>query len=257
MSNSQSLHADRVRGRSTRQLVHELLRTRIVSLELAPGTYLSENELAADLGVSRTPVRESLILLAEEGLVDVYPQMGTFVSRIRHRDVVSAQFIREALECASLGDAVGLATGEDVEDLRELIAAQAGAERRDDTEAFFRLDEEFHARLMAVGGHADAWRVVGQAKAQLDRARRLSLPLTQQLALLIGQHTAVVDLLEQGDAGGADETLRSHLRLVFKDVETIRSRHPELFDNPDVPARPRREARPVGGAGGRPGTPSA
>lgn len=240
MSTHQTLHAGRVRGRSARQLVHELLRTRIVSLELAPGAYLSENELAADLGVSRTPVRESLILLAEEGLIDVYPQMGTFVSRIRHQDVVAAQFIREALECASLGDAVVRATGQDVEDLRELLAAQSVAERRADADAFFRLDEEFHARLMAAGGHSEAWPVVGQAKAQLDRARRLSLPLTQQLALLIGQHTAVVDFLEQRNAVRADETLRSHLRLVFKDVETIRSRHPELFDSPDVPARPRR-----------------
>jgi GntR family transcriptional regulator, rspAB operon transcriptional repressor len=250
MSNSQALHAARVRGRNARQLVHELLRAQIVSLELAPGTYLSENELAADLGVSRTPVRESLILLGEEGLIDVYPQLGTFVSRIRHRDVVSAQFIREALECASLGDAVTRATSQDVEDLRELVAAQAAAERRDDTAAFFRLDEEFHARLMAVGGHSEAWRVVGQAKAQLDRARRLSLPLTQQLSLLIGQHTAIVDFLEQRDAGGADETLRTHLRLVFKDVETIRTRHPELFDSPDAPARPRRDPRPASGQRG-------
>lgn len=243
MATTEGLHAARARGRNTRQLVHELLRSRIISLDLAPGAALSENDLAAELGVSRTPVRESLILLGEEGLVDVYPQMGTFVSRIRERDIASAQFIREALECAALGSAVDKVTEHDVSELRALLAAQNDAEQRDDAADFFRLDEEFHARLMAVGGHAEAWPVVSQAKAQLDRARRLSLPLTQQLSLLISQHTAVVDLLEQRDRDGADDALRTHLRLVFTDVETIRARHPELFSDQQAATRPRRETR--------------
>jgi DNA-binding GntR family transcriptional regulator len=245
----QGLHAARARGSNTRQLVHTLLRARITSLELAPGTALSENDLAAELGVSRTPVREALILLGEEGLVDIYPQMGTFVSRIRLRDIASAQFVREALECAALRDAVGRATEDDLTDLRELLAAQSAAEAEGDTEGFFRLDEEFHARLMAASGHGDAWPAVSQAKTQLDRARRLSLPLTQQLALLVGQHRAVVDLLEQRDTEGARNALRTHLRLVFTDVEKIRARHPELFSDTEPAAQPRRENRRRSGTG--------
>ncbi|MFC8238211.1 GntR family transcriptional regulator [Streptomyces sp. NPDC057284] len=243
MASTEGLHAARARGRNTRQLVHELLRSRIISLDLEPGAALSENDLAAELGVSRTPVRESLILLGEEGLVDVYPQLGTFVSRIRERDIASAQFIREALECAALRDGVTRATAHDVAELRALLVAQTEAEQREDPEAFFRLDEQFHARLMAAGGHAEAWPVVSQAKAQLDRARRLSLPLTQQLSLLISQHTAVVDQLEQHDPHGADQALRGHLRQVFTDVETIRAQHPELFSDTDAPVRPRRDTR--------------
>ncbi|WP_448320068.1 GntR family transcriptional regulator [Streptomyces sp. CO7] len=236
------LHAARARGRNTRQLVYELLRARIVGLELSPGAALSENDLAAELGVSRTPVRESLILLGEEGLVDVYPQLGTFVSRIRPQAVASAQFVREALELAALRDGVAQATERDVLELRALLAGQAEADRRGDPETFFRLDEEFHARLMAVGGHGDAWSVVGHAKAHLDRARRLSLPLEDRITLLVQQHTDVVDALERGDEGGADSALRGHLRQVFADVETIRDRHPELFDGEDS-APPRRRAR--------------
>ncbi|MCQ8190790.1 GntR family transcriptional regulator [Streptomyces rugosispiralis] len=242
MASAEGLHAARSRGRNTRQLVHEVLRSRIVGLELEPGSAVSENDLAAELGVSRTPVRESLILLADEGLVDIYPQMGTFVSRIRERDVASAQFIREALECAALREAVGKAGARDVAELRVLLTAQEEADRQADMEGFFQLDEEFHARLMAVSGHASAWPVVSQAKAQLDRARRLSLPMTQQMSLLIGQHREVVDLLEAGDLDRADEALRSHLRLVFSDVEKIRSKHPELFSDEDAPLRPRRDS---------------
>ncbi|MEO3875202.1 GntR family transcriptional regulator [Nonomuraea sp. B12E4] len=243
MASKEGLQAARARGGNTRQLVHELLRTQIINLELEPGTALSENDLAAELSVSRTPVRESLILLTDEGLVDVYPQMGTFVARIKFSDIASAQFIREALEMAALREAVTRVTDRDVTDLRALLSAQRDAEGRADTEAFFQLDEEFHARLMAVSGHGDAWRVVGQAKAQLDRARRLSLPLTQQLHLLIRQHTDVVDRLEDRNLKRAEEALRRHLRLVLSDVEKIRARHPELFSEDDVPVRPRRETR--------------
>ncbi|MEU7019975.1 GntR family transcriptional regulator [Streptomyces sp. NPDC046203] len=243
MASSSGLHAARARGGNARQLVHELLRARIVELELPPGTPLSENELAAELGVSRTPVRESLILLAEEGLVDVYPQLGTFVSRIRERDIASAQFVREALELTSLRDGVERAVERDLLELRALLAAQTDAERRADPEAFFRLDEEFHARLMATGGHPEAWSVVQHAKAHLDRARRLSLPLEDQLALLIRQHTDVVDAIESRDATAADTALRGHLRQVFADVETVRTQHPELFADSDAPPRPRREPR--------------
>jgi DNA-binding GntR family transcriptional regulator len=147
----------------------------------------------------------------------------------------------EALECAALRDAAGRAAPRDLTDLRRLLRAQRDAAEDADTDGFFRLDEDFHARLMAVCGHASAWPVVAQAKAQLDRARRLSLPLTQQLPLLIGQHAAVVDLLETGDHTAAEEPLREHLRLVFSDVEKIRGEHPELFSEDGETPRPRRK----------------
>jgi len=98
---------------SVRDQTLETLRRRIISLQLPPGEPLSENELAQELGVSRTPVRESLILLREEGLVQVFPQIGSFVSLVDLGRVSDAQFVREAIECASLKeivmDAAGLA----------------------------------------------------------------------------------------------------------------------------------------------------
>src|SRR4051794_27041342 len=93
-------------GASTRSQVYTIIREAIVSLRLLPGQALSENELATQYGVSRTPVREALIRLAGDGLVEVVPQLGTFVSRISELDVREAQFIREVLECTSLPEAV-------------------------------------------------------------------------------------------------------------------------------------------------------
>lgn len=215
--------------RSARTVVLEQLRRRITSLDLLPGAPLSENELAVQLGVSRTPVRESLIVLVEEGLVSVVPQVGTFVSPLRTGDIATAQFVREALELASLGEAVERLVDADVDDLRALLGEQRRAAAGEDHGAFFALDEAFHARLMAVSDHAAAWRAVRQAKAHLDRARRLSLPLPRQLDVLVDQHEAVVDALAARDLDAGAAALRTHLRKVFDDVALVREQHPGFF----------------------------
>ncbi|MFE6961911.1 GntR family transcriptional regulator [Streptomyces sp. NPDC057696] len=229
---------------SVRARVHTLLRARITSLELLPGAPLSENELAAELDVSRTPVREALILLGEESLVDVFPKLGTFVSRISVDAVLEAQFMREALELAALREAVTKSGAQDIAALRAILDAQRAALKAGDADVFFEQDEAFHRRLMEASGHRTLWRTVATAKAHLDRARRLSLPLPHRIETLVDEHTAVVDALEQRDAARAEEALRGHLQGVFDDIGTIRASHPELFADPheqpgSAPARPR------------------
>jgi GntR family transcriptional regulator, rspAB operon transcriptional repressor len=219
-------------------VVHEQLRRRIISGELAPGAPLSENDLAAELSVSRTPVRESLILLADEDLVQVFPQLGSFVSRVDMRHVADAQFIREAIELASLRDAAVRLDQPALAALRDMLSRQRAV--GDDAEEFFRLDEEFHQMLLAVGGHAGAWRSVESAKAHLDRARRLGLRMVSPAATLVAQHTAVVDGLASGDPAAAEAALREHLRAVFGDIERIRERSPELFVSGESGVRPAR-----------------
>ncbi|MCZ9337823.1 GntR family transcriptional regulator, partial [Streptomyces sp. TRM76130] len=105
--------------RTSRRDIYRKLRQMVLSLELAPGAALSENELAASLGVSRTPVRESLILLSQEGLVQVFPKIGSFVSRVDPAQVADAQFLREAVELASLEDLPERLDAEIVAELRE------------------------------------------------------------------------------------------------------------------------------------------
>ena len=214
---------------SVRDQTLETLRRRIISLQLPPGEPLSENELAQELGVSRTPVRESLILLREEGLVQVFPQIGSFVSLVDLARVSEAQFVREAIECASLRDLI--VDGPGIAGLREILAAQSAADAGDDIEEFFRLDEDFHRELLRLAGHESAWTAVNSAKAHLDRARRMSLLETRPVATLIEQHTAVVDALEANDVPDADSCLRLHLRGVFEDVQRIQEATPELFSD--------------------------
>lgn len=235
----QSVEAPRPRE-SVRHRVHTLLRARITSLELLPGAPLSENELAGELEVSRTPVREALILLGEEALVDVFPKLGTFVSRISVDAVLEAQFMREALELAALHEAGKRARAEDFAELRAILDAQRAAHAAQDADAFFDLDEAFHRRLMEASGYRTLWRTVATAKAHLDRARRLSLPLPRRIESLIDEHLAVVDALERRDTAAAEQALRGHLQGVFGDLGTIQASRPELFtDAQAVPTRRR------------------
>ena len=222
--------------RTARRAVHDTLRQKVVTLELPPGSALSENELAASLGVSRTPVRESLLLLSEEGFVQVFPQVGSFVSRVDPQRVADAQFVREAVELASLAAVPDPPDADAVATLRENLERQHRPGI--DVEEFFRLDEEFHRGLLGLSGHASAWSTVASAKAHLDRARRLGLNETPPDAF-VAQHQQILDALVAGDRTTAHDVLRSHLRAVFDDIEQVRARSPELFasDADSVPVR--------------------
>jgi DNA-binding GntR family transcriptional regulator len=222
--------------RTSRRTVYETLRRRVLTLELPPGCALSENELAAQLGVSRTPVRESLILLAEEGLVQVFPQVGSFVSRVDPERVADAQFLREAVELASLEDLPAEPDPDLVRELRDNLAAQHRPDLS--VEEFFALDEAFHHALLRLSGHGSAWATVESAKGHLDRARRLGLQATAPPAFT-DQHVQILDAVLTGDVAEARRAMRAHLRAVFDDVEQIRRRSPELFasDPGSVPVR--------------------
>lgn len=214
------------RSPTNRRVVYDTIRRKVLTLELPPGAALSENELAAALGVSRTPVRESLILLAEEGLVQVFPQVGSFVARVDPDGVADAQFLREAVELAALDDMPPDPDPDVVAELRENLRKQ----QTDgiDLEEFFSLDEAFHHGLLQLSGHAKAWSTVVSAKGHLDRARRLGLKETSP-APFAAQHLEIFQAVLDRDLDRARATMRSHLRAVFEDIEQIRRRSPELF----------------------------
>ncbi|ANB09833.1 GntR family transcriptional regulator [Streptomyces ambofaciens] len=224
-------------GRTNRRDIYLKLRQMVLTLELAPGAALSENELAASMGVSRTPVRESLILLAQEGLVQVFPKIGSFVSRVDPARVADAQFLREAVELGSLDALPAELDPAVVGELRDNLVRQG---RKDlDLEEFFGLDEAFHQGLMRLSGHGNVWTTVAAAKGHLDRARRLGLHENVSPAVFVAQHREIFDAVTEGDVPLARTAMRTHLRAVFDDIERIRAHSPELFatDAATVPVR--------------------
>ncbi len=221
--------SDRSQG-GARLRAYALLRDAIVAAELEPGQRLSENELAARLGVSRTPVREALLRLSDDGLVVVVPQLGSFVTRIHLRAVEDAHFVRESLECAAVRLAAERATAADVAALDALLAGQRDAGARGSFDAFYALDDAFHSALCDISGHGGAWEVSQRVNHHLNRVRRLSLPEPHYLPEMIDDHAGVVAAVRGHDPAAAEDALRAHLAHTLSGLPGIRGRNPEFFD---------------------------
>jgi DNA-binding GntR family transcriptional regulator len=220
------------RNAPARMRVYAALRDAIVRAELAPGAQLSENELAEQLGVSRTPIREALGRLRDDRLVEVVPQLGTFVSKISTQAVTDAQFIREALECAAVRPAAERVGDEGIAALEENLRSQERAREGNDLDAWYLLDDAYHRELCDLSGHPSVWPVSERAKSHLNRLRRISLTMPDYLPEMIVEHRAVADAVGRRDSDAAERALRHHLRMVLREVPRIREQHPDYFEEP-------------------------
>jgi DNA-binding GntR family transcriptional regulator len=209
--------------------VRAVLRRDIIAGRLLPRAMLSEQELSQRFGVSRTPIREALIKLSEETLVEIYPQYGSFVAPIKLREVFDSQFVRESLECSAVERAVERIEAGQVKALAGLLQRQRVLHRSGDHDEFFLADERMHALIMEIAGHANAWRQVENAKAQMDRVRFLSMRNVRKRPSVIAEHTEIVDCLMQRDRAGAVAAMRSHLRGLFRSVDILAAKEPGYF----------------------------
>ncbi|MDO8359914.1 MAG: GntR family transcriptional regulator [Devosia sp.] len=209
--------------------VFDAVRQAIVQLRFRPGNLLSEADVARQLGVSRQPVREAFIKLAEIGLVEVKPQRGTFVQLISIRQVQNVRFIREAIEVAVVRKAAHEASPTRIDEFRRLLDAQRAAEARGDHVEFLRLDEAFHQSLAHSVDTDYAWRVLENLKAQMDRVRYLSMPDATPIDVLIGQHGAIIDAIARHAADEAEAAMRTHLSEILTSLPRLAQAHPELF----------------------------
>lgn len=201
----------------------------IVAMELLPGTAISENAISDVMGVSRTPVREAVLRLTKEKLVEVVPQSGTFVARIPLSALTEAFVVRRALEAVTVRAAVLQVTPDQIMDFRALIQQQREIAETGNFETFHFADEEFHAAFAKVGRYPGIWDLIRQVKVQVDRYRRLTLPLPGRMALILHEHELVVDALATGNAELAIECMEQHLDHLKLDVSIFRDMWPNYF----------------------------
>ncbi|MDP1730230.1 MAG: GntR family transcriptional regulator [Devosia sp.] len=211
--------------------IFDALRQAIVQLQLLPGNLLSEADVARQFGVSRQPVREAFIKLAEVGLVEVRPQRGTFVLLISIREVRNARFIREAIEVAVVRKAALEASSGSLAELRRILVEQRAASERDEHAGFLRLDEAFHHAIALSADCDHAWRVLEGLKAQMDRVRYLSMPNATPTETLTGQHAAILDALSRHSPDEAEAAMRAHLSEILTSLPRLAQAHPELFSD--------------------------
>ncbi|WP_341991599.1 GntR family transcriptional regulator [Azorhizobium sp. AG788] len=215
---------------SAAQRIEAHLRRAIVSMELPPGTRLSEQEIAATHGVSRQPVREALIGLARTRLVDIQPQRGTVVVKISTRKMMEARFVREAIETAVARRAAESFTPAVRVRIDDLLDLQDKAAGRNDHGTFQRYDELFHIALAEGAGCGLAWEAISDIKAHMDRACHLTLTSSATMLELVVQHRAIVAAVDAADPEGAAEAMRLHLSQILRALPKVETEHPDLFE---------------------------
>lgn len=221
---------DRARRTQTAaESVYRALRDEIVWLRRKPGEPIVEMDIAAAQNVSRTPVREALLRLTAEGLVDTVAKSGTFVARIPLAALPEAIVVRKALEQVTARAAATRAKKSDVTALRAILERQREAVDANDRLAFHRADEGFHAAVAAVGGYPGIWTLVQGVKTQIDRYRLLTLPQPGRMPRVINEHAAVVAAISDHDADAAGAAMQGHLDGLRISMQDIRKVNPDFF----------------------------
>lgn len=198
--------------------VYTLVRKAIVMGHLAPGAPINEVEIARRLAISRTPVREAVKRVSDEGLIEVFAQHGTFVSDIRRAQVEEAYIIRIALEIESVSRAAETITQRQLQDIEDIHHAHETAVRRARYDEAIARDDDLHRSIAEVNGLSMLWKVVDVTKAQMDRCRLNSLPDPGAGLETINQHRAVIDALAQRNVEAARQAMKLHLSTSLRNT---------------------------------------
>ncbi|MBL3539764.1 GntR family transcriptional regulator [Aminivibrio sp.] len=218
---------ERRNGESSREWVKRVLTENIVHLNLLPGAPLSDKEIASSLSLSRTPVREALVLLEEMGFVDVYPQKGTFVSLLNIDDIEEGRYIRKCLEADTLIQACRSFSSDGEIRLEANLKMQKNAIASLDRKRFLFLDQDFHRILCEGCGRARVWSVISKNSLHFFRVRRLKVSKgAPGQEFYYGQHEEILEAIRAQDADRALDILNRHLSW---DVEVVREAYPEFF----------------------------
>lgn len=219
-----------------RDQIYAAVRRAIVNGRLLPGAPVNEIEIAAALGVSRTPVREAVKKVSDEGLIDVRAQAGTFVGEIERREVEEAYIIRFALETESVRRAVPLVTQRHVQDLEDILSAHETALRRQRYDEAIARDDDFHRFVAGIADLPMLWKVVDTCKAQMDRCRMLTIPKSGYGQETIRQHKAILKALSARDVELSVDAMKAHLEtslhnsIGFLESYEARRERVELLD---------------------------
>jgi GntR family transcriptional regulator, rspAB operon transcriptional repressor len=211
--------------------VHARLRSDIVHARLHPGEAVSENSLAALLGVSRTPVREAVQRLVREGLVHVLPQRGSYVALLSMQRIKEAIFVREAVETQVVRRIVEAPPDpQGLQALEDCIEHQAATLRAQDLEGTMQADDAFHHKLLDLCGMSGIWSVIGQARDMHRRVRAIAVPELQSGDQALADHRAIVHALRLRDAAMAEQCVAAHLRRNALLMRRIANLHPDYFE---------------------------
>lgn len=223
------------RAHSVAETIYRALRDDILSLRLKPGAPLSKVGIERDFQVSPTPVREALLRLRADRLIETITANNIQVTLIPAAALPEAIVIRRALELKTVWYAARDAGETDIARLRANLEEQRRLAAETDHDGFYEADEAFHGLLAQAAGFPRFWEVTRKVKMQIDRCRRLALTALNPTERLVAEHEAVVDGIAKGDVDAAVAAMNAHFVSIERGVHhTVRLR-PDCFDEELVP----------------------
>lgn len=217
------------RTRQVAPQVVEYLRERILALELAPGSTISRTALQQQFGLSQTPVRDALLKLEEEGLVTVYPQYATLVSRINIGIARQAHFMRRAIESDAVRVLAETANKTAVAEMRAANAEVSHRADQKDHAAFLIADREFHHTIFRHADILELWPILRRHSGHLDRLRMLNLP-NIGMERVVALHEKIIDGIAAEDPIAAIEAMREHLSKTLSMLDWVGQQYPDYLE---------------------------
>lgn len=221
---------ERIPHESIREYVYRILRFNIIHLNLTPGQGISEQEIAATIHVSRTPVREAFIKLAQDNLLDIIPQKGTYVSLIDINQVEESKFVRDTLEREVIAMACQSFPAEELFHLQSHLAFQELCIKEKDYQKFFDSDENMHGTIFTGCNKTRTWVMIGQMNAQYNRVRMLNLSVRYDFEELFEQHQDLVRAIREHNVSLAQETINKHFHKMVIDLKLLQQEYQHYFN---------------------------
>ena len=207
------------------------LRENIIHLDLPPGSRISENDVSAQLGISRTPVREALMELARVRLVEVYPQRGSAIALIDDELVEEARFLRSVMECAVVKLVCGMATEQDLLLMMENVTRQEYCLAQGQSDRLWYLDGAFHSMLFRIARKAQTHALMADMTLHFDRVRNMTLNTVENSAI-VGDHKAIAQAVAKGDGDAAAGLMSLHLSRYQVDKTHLLEHYPREYFKP-------------------------
>lgn len=219
---------DRRPHENGRDYATRVIRENIIRLELEPGCAISDRELAAAMGLSRTPVREALLELSKVKIVEIYPQRGSSVAYIDYHLVEEAQFVRSVLEKAVVVVACERASEEDKKRLSENMDLQEFYMQHDAKEKLLELDNTFHRLIFAAAGKLQAYEMMQGITVHFDRVRSMAVSAVKEQSWM-KDHRKILEAVIAGDAEQALKYMELHMNRYQVDEDMIRRNYPQYM----------------------------
>jgi DNA-binding GntR family transcriptional regulator len=213
---------------SNREFALRVIRENIINLELKPGSMISEQDLADELGLSRTPVHEALQELAQTKIIEILPQRGSRISLIDMNLVEEAVFIRSTLEAAIIELACTTATEEDIQQLEENVNLQEFYLAKGNLDKIMELDNAFHKYIYTMTNKMQCYSMVKLMNIHHDRVRELHLH-TSNTTTIIEEHKKILEHFKSHNSTGVKELIEMHLKHLYLDEKEIRKKYEEFF----------------------------